>query len=95
MSSKEVFLNSPIVHESARKAGLSTNAFVEMCTLQIIRIMQENPEEFMQPGDTPAERLHMLRNAVEFYETYKKQNPETRAAIRKQLPEIDFSNLEK
>lgn len=90
-----VNLNSPIIKEAAKKAGLPVPEFVEMCTLQMIRVMEINPGEFMVPGSTPSERLETLRLATEFYKELKKLTPENRKLFQAQFPDFDFQNPEK
>ena len=89
-----VNLNSPIIERAAKRAGMPTPEFVEMCVLQMIRVMDMSPGDFMVPGSTPSERLERLRLAIEFYEGFKKLTPENRKLMQAQFPDFDFQNPE-
>ncbi len=92
--SPPVNLNSPIVERAAKRAGMPAPEFVEMCVLQMIRVMELNPGDFMVPGSTPSDRLETLRCAIEFYEGFKKLTPENRKHIQAQFPDFEFQNPE-
>ncbi|MDF7808719.1 hypothetical protein P4E94_14820 [Pontiellaceae bacterium B12219] len=90
-----VHFNSPIIQRAAEKAGLPITEFIEYCVLQMIRIQEVEPAEFlMLDGSTPWERLQNVRFSINFFERYKKLCPENQATMREQFPETIFPATE-